>query len=260
MAEAVVARGDRLVAAVRQPATNADLAEQAPDRVRVVAVDVTKPVQVRTAVRTAIRDFGRIDVVVNNAGYGLFGGVEEATDEQIRRQFAVNVFGVFDVTRAVLPVFRRQRSGHFIMMSSVAGVLGAPGLAWYDSTKFALEGFSEALAAEVAPINAKVTIIEPGNFRTNWAGRSMDRADPIRDYAPSIDFFRDMFEQLDGNQEGDPAKAALAIIRITEESKPPLRLVLGGDALAYIRGKLESQLAEHKEWESLTMNADFPAA
>jgi NAD(P)-dependent dehydrogenase (short-subunit alcohol dehydrogenase family) len=260
MAEEVVARGDRLVAAVRQPAANSDLAENAPDRVRVVEVDVTKPVQVRAAVRKAIEDFGRIDVVVNNAGYGLFGGVEEATDEQIRKQFAVNVFGVFDVTRSVLPVFRRQRSGHFIMMSSVAGVLGAPGLAWYDSTKFALEGFSEALAAEAAPINVKVTIIEPGNFRTNWAGRSMDRADPIRDYAPSIDFFRTMFEQLDGNQEGDPAKAAQAIARIVEEPKPPLRLVLGGDALEYIRGKLEGQLAEHKEWESLTMNVGFPAA
>ncbi|MFD0688712.1 oxidoreductase [Actinomadura fibrosa] len=260
LAEAVVARGDRLVAAVRRPETNKDLVALAPGRVRVVEVDVTDRERVREAVRIAVEAFGRIDVVVNNAGFGLLGGVEEATDEQIRDQFDVNVFGVFDVTRAVLPVLRRQRSGHIITMSSIAGMVGAPGLAWYDATKFAVEGFSEALAAEVAAIDVKVTIIEPGNFRTDWTGRSMVRSEPIADYAPSIEYWRDLFTQLDGKQEGDPAKAAQAIIRVVEADDPPLRLVLGADALGYIRAKLEGQRAEQDAWEELSLDVNFTDA
>lgn len=257
LADAVLARGDLLVAAVREPELNADLQLAEPDRVRVVRVDVTDPAQVRQAVGTAVEAFGRIDVVVNNAGYGLFGGVEEASDEQIRRQFEVNVFGVFDVTRAVLPVMRRQRSGHIVMMSSVAGVVGAPGLAWYDATKFAVEGFSEALAAEAAPIGVKVTIIEPGNFRTNWTGNAMEKTEPIPDYAPAIDTMRDGFAQLHGNQPGDPAKAARAIIGVVEAAEPPLRLILGADALGHIRGKLQRQLAESRAWEAVSTDVEF---
>jgi NAD(P)-dependent dehydrogenase (short-subunit alcohol dehydrogenase family) len=257
LAEAVVARGDNLVAAVRRPEANADLVLAAPDRVRVVPVDVTRPADVRAAVGTAVDEFGGIDVVVNNAGYGLFGGVEEATDEQIRRQFEVNAFGVFDVTRAVLPVMRKQRSGHIITMSSVAGQAGAPGLAWYTATKFALEGFSEALAAEVAAIDVKVTIVEPGNFRTSWAGRSMTKTTPIADYAPTINQFRDLFETINGKQPGDPVKAAQVILRLADEPNPPLRLVLGGDGLDVIRGKLDRQLIEMKQWEPTSLSTGF---
>ncbi len=252
IAEAVVARGDSLVAAVRRPETNDDLAEQAPDRVRVVEVDVTRPEQVQAAVDAAMEAFGGIDVLVNNAGYGLLGGVEEATDEQIRDQFEVNAFGVFSVTRAVLPVLREQRSGHIVMISSVAGQVGAPGLAWYDASKFALEGFSEALAGEAAAIGVTVTILEPGNFRTDWAGASMTRAPSIPEYRPAIDPIRDLFAGLDGHQDGDPAKVAEAIIRILDEPEPPLRLVLGRDALELIRGKLDRQLADMKAWEAVT--------
>ncbi|HKN97477.1 MAG TPA: oxidoreductase [Pseudonocardiaceae bacterium] len=259
-AEAVIAHGDSVLAAVTQPEKNADLAEAAPDRFRAVKVDVTNPEQVHDAVRAAVETFGRIDVVVNNAGYGLFAGVEEASDEQIRRQFEVNVFGLFSVTRAALPVLRRQHSGHIIMMSSFAGVVGAPGLAWYDATKFAVEGFSEALAAEAEPIGVKVTIVEPGNFRTNWMGSSMDKAKPIADYSTSIDYVRNIFDDLNGSQPGDPAKAAQALIRIVEEEKPPLRLVLGADALEAIRDKLENQLAEHKDWMEITLNVGFEEA
>lgn len=252
IAEAAVARGDSLVAAVRRTETNDDLAALAPDRVRVVEVDVSKQDQVQAAVDTAVDAFGRIDVVVNNAGYGLLAGVEEATDDQIRDQFEVNVFGVFSVTRAVLPVLRKQGSGHFVMISSVAGQIGAPGLAWYDASKFALEGFSEALAGEASAIGVKVTIIEPGNFRTNWAGTSMTHATAIPAYAPSIDPIRELFAGLDGKQDGDPAKLAQVIARILDEPEPPLRLVLGGDALELIRGKLERQLSDMEAWKAVT--------
>jgi len=257
IAEMVVARGDSLVAAVRNTAANEDLAKEAPDRVRVVEVDVTNPAQLREAASTAVDAFGRIDVLVNNAGYGLLGGVEEATDEQIRRQLEVNTFGVFNATRAVLPIMRQQRSGHIFMISSVAGQIGAPGLAWYDASKFAVEGFSEALAGELQAINVKVSIIEPGNFRTNWAGASMAKTEPIADYAPSIDPIRDLFGGLNGNQPGDPAKAAQVIARLLDEPEPPLRLVLGGDALELIRGKLDRQIAEQKAWESVTHDTNF---
>jgi NAD(P)-dependent dehydrogenase (short-subunit alcohol dehydrogenase family) len=257
LAEAVVARGDSLVAALRHPEANATLALAAPEQVRLVPVDVTRPEQVRSAVDTAVETFGGIDVVVNNAGYGLFGGVEEATDEQIRDQFEVNVFGVFDVTRAALPVLRKQRSGHIITISSVAGQAGAPGLAWYTATKFALEGFSEALAAEAAAIDVKLTIVEPGNFRTNWAGRSMRHTTPIVDYASTINEFRDLFETIDGQQPGDPARAAQAILRIVDEPAPPLRLVLGADGLEVIRGKLDRQLQEMALWEAVSRSTGF---
>ena len=258
LAQAVVERGDRLVAAVQDPDDNAALARAAPDRVRLVRVDVTDPGAVRAAVRTAVDAFGRLDVVVNNAGYGLQGGVEEVTDQQIRRQFEVNTFAVFDVTRAALPVLRRQRSGHLIMMSSMAGVVGAPGLAWYDASKFAVEGFSEALAAEVGPLGVRVTIVEPGNFRTNWAGSSMDRGRPIADYSASVGSLRDGLGELDGRQPGDPAKAAQAIIRMAEQEQPPLRLVLGADALQYIDAKLRGQLAEIEAWRPLSLDVGFP--
>ena len=261
IAEAVVARGDRLVAAVRRPETNDDLVAGAPDRVKVVQADVTRQTDVQRAVDAATQTFGRLDVVVNNAGYGLFGGVEEATDDQIRAQLEVNFFGVINVTRAALPVLRAQRSGHIFMISSVAGQLGAPGLAWYDASKFALEGFSEALAGEVQPIGVKVTIIEPGNFRTNWAGASMvTTTSKIEDYAPAIEPIRDLFAGLNGNQPGEPAKAAQAIIRMLDEPQPPLRLVLGGDATELIAGKLSRQLAEMDAWKSVTDSTNFEAA
>ena len=257
IAEAVVARGDRLVAAVRRPETTEDLRASDPDRVRVVQCDVTDPAQVQQAVDTAVGEFGRLDVVVNNAGYGLLAGVEEASDEQIRDQFEVNVFGVFAVTRAALPVMRKQGSGHVIMMSSIAGQLGMPGLAWYDASKFAVEGFAEALAGEGQAVGVKVTILEPGNFRTNWAGASMTKADPIPDYEPAINPSREMFAGLDGNQPGDPAKVAAAIVRMIDEPEPPLRLVMGGDALDFIGQKLEKQTAEMKAWEHVSLDSEF---
>jgi NAD(P)-dependent dehydrogenase (short-subunit alcohol dehydrogenase family) len=259
IAEAVVANGDQLVAAVRRPEANQDLAAQAPSRVQVVPTDVTDRAQLRAAVDTAVDAFGRIDVVVHNAGYGLLAGIEEATDEQIRAQHDVNLFSVFELTRYVLPVMRRQHSGHLIFLSSVAGQLGAPGLAWYDATKFAVEGFAEALAAEAQPINVKVTIFEPGNFRTGWAGRSMVKAEPVGAYAPAIDPVRELFAGLDGNQPGDPAKVAQAMLRVVAESEPPLRLVMGADALDMIRDKLERQAQEMATWEWLSTDSEFAA-
>jgi NAD(P)-dependent dehydrogenase (short-subunit alcohol dehydrogenase family) len=257
LADAVVARGDKLVAAVRRPEANEDLVKAAPDRVRVVEVDVTKPEQVQEAVRTAVDSFGRIDVVVNNAGYGLLGGVEEATEEQIRRQFEVNMFGVFAVTRATLPVLRAQRSGHFFMVSSMSGQHGAAGLAWYSASKFAVEGFSEGLLGEVEQLGVKVTILEFGNFRTDWASRSMERSEPIPEYVQSMTFIKNLFAEIDGKQSGDPAKAAAVIIGLAEEASPPLRVILGEDSLGWIKQKLARQIAEMDAWEHLTTSVSF---
>jgi NAD(P)-dependent dehydrogenase (short-subunit alcohol dehydrogenase family) len=257
IAEAVVDKGDRLVAAVRRPETMEDLRSRDPDRVRVAQCDVTDSDSVRAAVETAVSEFGRLDFVVNNAGYGLLAGIEDASDEEIRKQIEVNLFGVFAVTRAALPVFRRQKSGHFFVMSSVAGQLGAPALAYYDASKFGVEGFAEALAAEASPINVKVTIIQPGNFRTNWAGASMVRSQPLPEYKPAIDPIVQQFADLDGKQPGDPAKAAQVILRMADEPEPPLRLVLGGDALELIDMKLDTYAAERKAWEHVTNETDF---
>lgn len=259
LAEGVIARGDRLVATARRPETIADLVALAPERVRAIALDVTVSEQVRAAVAAAHEAFGRIDVLVNNAGYGLLGAVEEVTDGQIRAQFETNVFGLFDVTRAALPLLRAQGGGHILMISSVAGQVGTPGLGIYDASKFAVEGFSEALAQEVAPFNIKVTLIEPGAFRTDWAGRSMPQAEPIEVYQQTAGYVRGALAKFNGQQPGDPAKAAQAMIAVVEAAEPPLRLPLGGDAVGAIRQKIEQQLQELSEWEALSTSTNFGA-
>jgi NAD(P)-dependent dehydrogenase (short-subunit alcohol dehydrogenase family) len=257
IATAALGAGDRVVATAREVSGLAELVAAAPERVRTVAVDVTDPAAVRHAVQVAAVEFGRIDVVVNNAGYGSRGAVEELSTEQIRAQFDVNVFGALEVTRAVLPVMRAQRSGHVVQMSSVAGIHAALGGAVYAGTKFALEGLSEGLALELAPLGIKVTIIEPGPFRTDFAGRSAAHGEPIADYAPVLDPSRRRFAALDGQQAGDPARAARAIVDVVGLDDPPLRLPLGAAAFDRIRDQLTGRLAKLDAVEALGRDTDF---
>ncbi|HVA22584.1 MAG TPA: oxidoreductase [Candidatus Micrarchaeia archaeon] len=260
-AEAALAAGDRVVATVRRHQDGAPLVALSPDRVRIAVADVTEPAQVRRAVATALEAFDRVDVLVNNAGYGLIGGVEEVTDAQLRRQFAVNVFGLVDVTRAVLPAMRRQGGGHVLMISSVSGQSAAPGLAYYAASKHAVEGFSESLAREVRHLGIRVTIVEPGLFRTDWAGRSLDQAaERMGVYQESAGAVRDRLVAADGNQAGDPARLAAALVRVVADDDPPLRLPMGRDAVEGIRRHMARQLEELDRWEAVAVATAFPDA
>lgn len=252
IAEAALARGDRVVATARNVADVAGLGFP-------LRLDVTDPASVTAAVDAAIAEFGRIDVLVNNAGHGFLGALEELTDAQSRAVMETNVFGVLAVTRAVLPHMRARRSGHIVQMSSVGGVVGNPGHALYATSKFALEGMSEALAGEVAPLGIRVTIVEPGPFRTDFAGRSMTFADAIGDYAQTpAGTLRARFRGQDGNQPNDPARAAAAIIAAVDDDNAPLRLPLGPEAVNRIREKLTGQLADLARWEHVSVDTRYP--
>lgn len=208
LAEAALERGDRVVATARDPEQVRDLEQDYPERARAVRLDVTDLDEVRDSVEAAIEAFGQIDVVVNNAGYGYLGGVEEVEEEEMRRQVEINLFGVLNVIRAALPHMRERRSGHFINISSVGGFVGVPGFGIYNATKFGVEGISEALAIETEPLGIHVTIIEPGAFRTDWAGRSLASAPEIDDYKDTVGGTREWIENENGNQQGNPRLAA----------------------------------------------------
>jgi NAD(P)-dependent dehydrogenase (short-subunit alcohol dehydrogenase family) len=259
LSESLLSLGAQVVATARKPAVLADLAEKYPASVQVLELDVTKPAQIDAAVKDALTRFGRIDVLVNNAGYGLAGGVEEAMESEFMPMFETNVFGLIRVTRAVLPQLRKQRSGHILNISSMAGLVGGAGWGFYNASKFAVEGFSEALAAEVAPLGIKVTIIEPGPFRTDFLGRSgVEAALRIPDYDATVGKTREYFNDQAGKQRGDPARAVEAMIAVVESAKPPLHLLLGKLALDRLRGKLDLWDKEIAAWESTTLGADFP--
>jgi NAD(P)-dependent dehydrogenase (short-subunit alcohol dehydrogenase family) len=219
-----------------------------------VRLDVTDPAQVKASVQAAISAFGRIDVLVNNAGYGLCGAVEEVSDAQIRQQFETNLFGVLNVTRAVLPLLREQKSGHILNITSMGGQVSFPIFGLYHGTKYAIEGISESLAKEVERFGIKVTIVEPGSFKTDFSTRSLARAERIPAYQPSYDMLLKAFE---GGVTGDPARAAQAMIKAVEADQPPLRLALGADALGAIRAKLNSKLEEYQRWEPVTVETAF---
>jgi NAD(P)-dependent dehydrogenase (short-subunit alcohol dehydrogenase family) len=260
LAEAVLARGEQVVATGRGEAFADEFAESHPAALA-LRVDVTDRDQVRAAVEAGIDRFGRLDVVVNNAGYGHFGAIEELTEDELRRQFEVNLFGVVNVTRAALPQMRAQRSGHLVQMSSLNGIEGMVGGGYYCATKFAVEGLSESLAAEVAHLGIRVTIVEPGPHRTEFASeRSARVAAAIDDYAESVGAARAAFGGLDGNQPGDPARAAEAIIAAVDADQPPLRLPLGTMAITNIRAKLEGQLDELEAWRELSATTDLVSA
>lgn len=258
LAEAVLQHGDYLVATARKPEQLNDLVEQYPETVKAVRLDVTEPQSIQDALKSAIDTFDRIDVLVNNAGYGLLGGIEEVSNTELRNQFETNFFGALNVIQAILPQLRQQRSGHILNVSSVGGFRGFPGFGIYNGTKFALEGISEALALEVAPLGIKVTIVEPGSFRTDWAGRSMVRAEnKIDDYAETSGETRSWIDEENGIQAGDPAKAASAMIKAVYSENPPQRLVLGADALELIRQKIDSVTQELDKWEQTTVDTAY---
>lgn len=259
LAEAVAARGDIAVGTLRQAAQLAAFDAIAPSRTFGVQLDVNDHAQVEAVIGGVIAQHGRIDVLVNNAGYGLLGSVEECSDAEARAQMETNVFGALAVTRAVLPHMRRQKSGHVLQISSIAGLSAAPGLGIYNASKFALEGFSEAMSKELAPLGIRVTLIEPGPFRTKWAGESIKRAQKvIPDYALTAGAIEQRIRDLNGTQPGDPDLAALAMIQVVESPNPPLRLPLGKLSINGLRVKLDAVRKELDAWEAIGAACDAP--
>jgi NAD(P)-dependent dehydrogenase (short-subunit alcohol dehydrogenase family) len=259
LAEEVLKGGGKVIATARKLDKIADLEQKYPGNVRVFALDVTDPAQILSIVAQALTGFGPVDVLVNNAGYGLAGGIEEATEDEFMPVFETNVFGLMRVTRAFLPHFRKQRSGNIINLSSIGGLIGSAGWGYYNASKFAVEGFSEALAAELAPLGVHVTIVEPGPFRTDFLGRSgVEAKERIADYEATAGKTRQYFHDQAGKQKGDPLRAVHAIIQAAESPQPPLHLVLGALALQRMRGKLDQWKSELDAWQSTSLGADFP--
>ncbi|MFG1696264.1 oxidoreductase [Nonomuraea sp. NPDC049309] len=261
LAAAVLDHGHRAAVTARSPEQVADLVDAHPGRAVALPLDVTDRDQVAQAVAAAESAFGRIDVLVNNAGYGYLAALEEGEDDEVRALFETNVHGLVDVTKAVLPGMRARRSGHIVNISSLGGLAAFGATGYYHATKFAVEGLSESLAAEVGPLGIKVTIVEPGAFRTNWSGPSM-RQSTIRidDYADTAGARRASTLATYGRQPGDPGRAAAAIITVVESPEPPLRLLLGKAAYDVATGRLTTLRAGFDTWRELTLSADYPAS
>jgi NAD(P)-dependent dehydrogenase (short-subunit alcohol dehydrogenase family) len=260
LARAVVARGFRAVVTARDPKQVSEIVAGHEDRALAVRLDVTDPAQVAESVRRAEGRFGRIDVLVNNAGIGYFAAVEESDKAEVRRMFEIDFFGLARMTCAVLPGMRKRRSGHIVNIASIAGLAAYPSLGYYCAAKFAVEGLSEVLAQEVRPLGIKVTLVEPSAFRTDWAGRSANEARAeIADYAATAGAVRRELRELSGRQPGDPVRAASAIIQAVEAPNPPLHLLLGKEALRLGREKLDALRRDFDAWQKVTVGADFPA-
>jgi NAD(P)-dependent dehydrogenase (short-subunit alcohol dehydrogenase family) len=257
LTEAVLEAGHSVVATVRRPAQLDDLVSRHGSRLLAVPLDVTSAGAAEKAVSSALEAFGRIDVLVNNAGYGFSGAFEELTPVEFSAQIDTNFWGVVHVTRAALPTLRRQGHGHIIQITSIGGRTAVPGLSGYHAAKFAVEGFSEALAQEIKPLGLKLTIVEAGGFRTDWAGNSMAFATPIAAYEATVGAMRGYLAAHTGEEPGDPRKAAAAILGIAGHEAPPLRLALGSDAMLFGRRSYENSLAELDRWASLTQSTDF---
>jgi NAD(P)-dependent dehydrogenase (short-subunit alcohol dehydrogenase family) len=259
LSEAVLQAGHRLVATARDPAQLAGLVQQHRDSVRAVALDVTDPIAAQAAVQTAIDAFGGLDVLVNNAGYGHVNSVEDTTLDEFRQQIETNLFGTIIMAKAAIPLMRTQRSGHIIQFSSVGGRIGAPGRAPYSAAKWGVEGFSEVLAKEMALIGVNVTVIEPGGFRTDFAGASSVLEEGRPEYDAVVGAAARMQRAYHGQQPGDPARAAQAILKLATMSHPPLRLPLGSDALVAIAKADQARLVELEQWRALSASTDFTA-
>ena len=259
LAKLVLARGWRAVVTARDAGRVADLAEGAEDRALALSLDVTDQAQIDAAVAQAQAKFGRIDVLVNNAGYGYQASIEEGEESEIRAQFDANVFGLFALTRAVLPIMRGQKSGHVINITSVAGLVGFPGSGYYAASKHAVEGWSDSLLAEVKPLGIAVTCVEPGPFRTDWAGRSLKQTPvKIADYAETAGKRLDGTREVSGAQAGDPVRAGEAMIALTEHANPPRHLVLGAGGYDAVTKKLAERLKEIEAHRADSLGADFP--
>jgi NAD(P)-dependent dehydrogenase (short-subunit alcohol dehydrogenase family) len=255
--EVILEAGHLVVATARKPEQLADLSKTYGDRIRTVRLDVTSPAEVQKTVAAAKEAFGRIDVVVNNAGYGFIGAFEEMAADEFKGQIDTNFWGVVNVTRAVLPALREQGFGHIIQVTSVGGRLGVPGLSGYHAAKFAVEGLSETLAQEIKPLGLKLTIVEPGGFRTDWAGASMAFAKPMKAYAPVLGAIRGYMEQHSGHEPGDPRKAGHVLLQLVEMEQPPLRLPLGKDAIMFLSNSYQTNSDELQRWADITGSTDF---
>jgi NAD(P)-dependent dehydrogenase (short-subunit alcohol dehydrogenase family) len=254
----LLAQGYQVVVTARKVADIKDILAIDTTNTLGLALDVTVPEQVTAAVQAAIAHFGRIDVLVNNAGIGYFGAVEESEEAEVRRMFEINVFGLARLTQEVLPFMRKQRSGHILNVASIGGLRSFPGVGFYNATKYAVDGLSEALFKEVSPLGIKVTVICPSGFRTDWAGRSAkNTAISIDDYATTAQKNMGDIRAISGNQAGDPVKAAKAMIMVTETENPPLRLLLGAAALKGARLKLEELRNDFETWADVSEGADF---
>jgi NAD(P)-dependent dehydrogenase (short-subunit alcohol dehydrogenase family) len=258
--EEALAAGNQVVATARKPAELADLVEKYGDKIRPAALDVTDENAARAAVRTAVDAFGRLDVVVNNAGYASLASIEDMMIDNFRAQVDTNLFGVVNVTRAALPVLREQGSGHIVQVSSVGGRMATPGLAAYQSAKWAVGGFSEVLAQEVAPLGIKVTVLEPGGMRTDWAGASMTIPPVSEPYQPTVGAVADRMRTLTGNEAGDPAKVAQVVLQVVELDEPPLRLLLGSDAVTYYGIVAQGRAEADERWRELSVSTDRDGA
>jgi NAD(P)-dependent dehydrogenase (short-subunit alcohol dehydrogenase family) len=261
LAQILLKRGYRVVATARDQAKIADLVGAHEKTGLALELDVDKQADIEAAVKAAQSRFGRIDVLVNNAGYGYLAAVEEGDDFDVRAMFETNFFGLAALTRAVLPIMRAQKSGAIVNVSSMGGFIGFPGSGYYAATKFAVEGLSESLSKEVAPFGIKVIIVEPGPFRTDWAGRSLKTPKkPIDAYAETAIGRRRQIQSYSGNQPGDPVRAAEAIIDTVEREKPPLRLPLGSVAYEAMGTEIEAVRKEHDSLERIARGADYPKA
>ncbi|WP_395756999.1 oxidoreductase [Achromobacter sp. EB05] len=260
IAEAALADGNAVVAAGRNPAAITERLGQTPG-LRAVALDVTRPEQAQAAVAAALQAFGRIDVLVNNAGFGLLGAVEESSDADVRRMYDTNVFGLLNVTRAALPAMRERRAGHVINISSIGGFRSGAGFGAYCSTKFAVEGLTEALHDELAPLGIHATVVEPGYFRTDFLDTTSLVVAPgeIADYAATSGQVRRRAVDLNHQQPGDPVRLAAAMVELANAAEPPLRLPLGSDTLAAIAEKLAYVARETETWQALARSTDFAA-
>lgn len=257
LATEALAAGHRVIGTVRNEAALEAFEALSAARAHGVILDVTDFARIDSVVAEMETRYGPVDVLVNNAGYGHEGIFEESSLEDMRRQFDVNVFGAVAVTKAFVPYFRERRRGHIINITSMGGTITMPGIAYYCGSKFALEGISDTLSKELKPFNIFVTAVAPGSFRTDWAGRSMQRTPrSIADYDASFDPVRQAREAKSGHQLGDPQKAAHAMLQLIASDNPPAHLLLGSDALGYVREKLEQSLRDISHWEALTRSTD----
>jgi NAD(P)-dependent dehydrogenase (short-subunit alcohol dehydrogenase family) len=256
LTEAVLKNGAKVAATARNPQQLDDLKTKYPGQILPLQLDVTDPKQIQTAVDETIKTFGRIDVLVNNAGFGITGAAEAYSEEQVRSQLETNLYAPIAITRAVLPIMRRQRSGRILQISSIGGRIGNPGLSMYQAAKFGLGGFSEALAKEVAPLGIHVTSVEPGGFRTDWGSESMTFAPEVEGYEASVGWMIKYLRSGTFKPMGDPAKAAKVMIELVEDPEPPVHLVLGSEAAGFLQQADAARKAEFEKWLPVTKSTD----
>jgi len=260
LAKHVLESGHKAVVASRKTDDVKDIVAAYPHTAIAVQLDVTKADEIKSSLEQAKAKFGQIDVLVNNAGIGYFGAIEESEDDEVRRMFEINFWGLAEMTKAVLPGMRAQRSGNIVNIASIGGLVGFPGVGFYNATKFAVDGYSDALSKELAPLGIKVTVVCPSGFRTDWAGRSANNSQIIiDDYKDTAEANKNTLRGYSGKQAGDPVRAAIAIVKAVEAENPPLHLLLGLNALKGARNKLEVLKKDFDAWEDTTTGADFPA-